>query len=164
MPYLKILIMNKIFLILVIIFMCFWLKKQKMETAKICFNEHCFLAEIAKTKAQRMKGLMFRENLAQDRAMLFVFENTGVHNFWMKNCKIPLDIIWLDEDYKVVAIKANNQPCPATGDCPSIIPTSALSEAMAGKAGVVAKYALEINAGVASQIGLSEGDYFTSFR
>ncbi len=137
-----------IFLISVIIFMCFWLKKQKMETAKICFNEHCFLAEIAKTKAQRMKGLMFRENLAQDRAMLFVFENTGVHNFWMKNCKIPLDIIWLDEEYRVVAKKENCQPC-TKGDCPSIQP------------GVSAKYVLEISAGLASQIGLTEGSYLS---
>lgn len=137
-----------IFLILIIIFMCFWLKKQKMETAKICFNEHCFLAEIAKTKAQRAKGLMFRENLAQDRAMLFVFEKPGFYNFWMKNCKIPLDIIWLDENYKVKAIKANNQPC-TKGDCPSIQP------------GISAKYVLEISAGLASQIGLTEGSYFT---
>ena len=90
---------------------------------------------------------MFRDSMAEDKAMLFVFEKPGVYNFWMKNCKIPLDIIWLDENYKVVAISPNNQPCGA-GDCPSIL-------------GVFAKYVLEINAGLASKIGLSEGDFLT---
>ncbi len=137
-----------ILLILSIIFMVFWFSKQKMETVKICFSDHCFIAEVAKTKAQRTKGLMFRENLPSNRAMLFVFEQPGIHNFWMKNCQIPLDIIWLDENYKVVAIKANNQPC-VKGDCPSI------------QSNVLAKYALEISAGLASQIGLAEGSYFT---
>jgi len=136
-----------IFLILAGIFMFFWLKKQKMEIMQICFNEQCFLAEIAKTKAQRTKGLMFRDSMAEDKAMLFVFEKPGVYNFWMKNCKIPLDIIWLDENYKVVAISPNNQPC-GVDDCPSI-------------PGVFAKYVLEINAGLASKIGLSEGDFLT---
>lgn len=141
--------------------MVLWFLKNKMEIAKVCFDEHCFLAEVAKTKAQRTKGLMFRENLAQDRAMLFVFENTGVHNFWMKNCKIPLDIVWLDENYRVVAISPNNQPC-GKEECPSISPASGrLRRPMAGEAGVLAKYVLEISAGLASQIGLEEGSYFS---
>ncbi len=137
-----------ILLILIIVFMCFWFLKNKMKIVKICFNEHCFLAEVAKTKAQRTKGLMFRESLASDRAIFFVFEEPGFYNFWMKNCKIPLDIIWLDENQKVVAIKSNCQPC-GKGDCPSIQP------------GVSAKYVLEIKAGLASQIGLVENSTFS---
>ena len=142
-------------LIIISLFMAFWFKKEKtetMETKTLCFNEHCFLAQVAKTKAQRTKGLMFREKLTDNEAMLFVFETSGVHNFWMKNCKIALDIIWLDENYKVMAIKPNNQPCSATGECPSIV------------ANVVAKYALEINAGLVQKIGLIEGSYFNSFN
>lgn len=127
----------------------FHLLNKNMETMKICFNEHCFLAQVAKTKEQRAKGLMFRENLADNEAMLFVFENIGLHSFWMKNCKIPLDIIWLDENYKVVAIKPNNQPCPVVGDCVSISPNA------------VTKYVLEIKAGLASQLGLDENSTFT---
>ncbi len=145
--------MNKIFFIIiillaVIIFVGFWLNKN-METIKMCFNENCFIAEVAKNKADRTRGLMFRESLANDGAMLFVFPDVGLHNFWMKNCLIPLDIIWLDENYKVVAIKPNNQPCPKTGDCPSITP------------GVVVKYALEINAGFSSQLNLAIGSQST---
>lgn len=131
--------------------MGFYLQKQKNQQEpliKICFNNQCFLAEVVKTPAQRAKGLMFRESLEKDKAMLFVFEELGVHSFWMKNCKIPLDIIWLDENYKVIAIMPNNQPCLVLGDCPSINP------------GVLAKYVLEINAGLAEKTGLSLNSYF----
>ncbi|MDD5433132.1 MAG: DUF192 domain-containing protein [Candidatus Pacebacteria bacterium] len=119
-----------------------------METTKVCYGEHCFIAETAKTQAQRVRGLMFRKSLAKDRAMFFVFDSPGVHNFWMKNCLIPLDIIFLDENYKVVAIKPNNQPCQEGEECLSINPN------------VLAKYVLEINAGLASQIGLVVGSQF----
>lgn len=157
--------------ILLILTMVFWLKKdqfswpgKKMETAKVCFvkpeissgehnpelssGEHCFLAEVASTETQRAKGLMFRENLPKDKAMLFVFLEKGVYNFWMKNCKIPLDIIFLDENKRVVAIKENCQPC-GKEDCPSIQP------------GVLAKYVLEISAGLADEMGLAENAHLT---
>jgi len=149
------LILGVVVFLILVVFMGFWFMKsqtswlnKKMEIVKICFKENCFLAQVAKTKAQRIRGLMFRESLGNNEAMLFVSASGGVHSFWMKNCKIPLDIIWLDENYKVVAIKANNQPCPETGECLSINPN------------VVAKYALEINAGLANQLGIEEGDYF----
>jgi len=129
---------------------------KEMEVIKICFNRSednpsgdCFTSEVARAQAEREKGLMFRQSLALDGAMLFVFPDIGFHNFWMKNCLIPLDIIWLDENYKIVALVPNNQPCPQTGECPSIDP------------GVTAKYVLEINAGLARKIGLSQGSYFT---
>ncbi|MDD5738469.1 MAG: DUF192 domain-containing protein [Candidatus Pacebacteria bacterium] len=144
-----------IILLAIIIFMGFWFKKNKMEITKICFGQNCFIAEIAKTQAQREKGLMFRENLASDGAMLFVFEKPGIYNFWMKNCLVPLDIIWLDENYKVVAIKDNCQPCQEGEQCLSIGPS--FTNASAGEV----KYVLEINAGLASKIGLSENSVFT---
>ena len=136
-----------IILIGVALFLNFYFNK-KMEVVKVCFKENCFLAQVAKTKTERTRGLMFRESLENNEAMLFVFEQPSVHSFWMKNCQISLDIVWLDENYKVVAIKANNQPCPEKGECQSINPN------------VVAKYALEINAGLANQLGIEEEDYF----
>lgn len=78
----------------------------------------------------------------------------------MKNCKIPLDIIWLDENYKVVAISPNNQPCKEGEECPSIGPAFASPLSLRATAGE-AKYVLEINAGLAGQIGLAEGSYLT---
>lgn len=141
--------------VLIITFAGFWFNKNKMEITRVCFKENCFIAEVAKTQADRTRGLMFKEGLALDGAMLFVFDIPGLYSFWMKNCLIPLDIIWLDENYKVVAISPNNQPCkgrtsPELAEgCPSINPN------------VLAKYVLEINAGLASKIGLVEGGYLT---
>jgi uncharacterized protein len=138
-----------IILIAIFLSLLFWFNRRDMRTTEACFKEHCFIAEVAKTQAQRSQGLMFRKSLWSNGAMLFVFDTSGVHSFWMKNCLIPLDIIWLDDDYKVVAIKPNNKPCPAEGPCPSINPN------------VLASYVLEINAGLSSKMGLKEGDYFS---
>lgn len=133
---------------IILVLMLSWFLNRKKETVRVCFNERCFLAEVARTESQRIKGLMFRKSLAKDKAMLFVFENPSIHNFWMKNCRIPLDIIWLDEDFRVAGISPNNQPCALSGDCPRIW-------------GVLAKYALEINAGLAAEIGISQGSHFS---
>ena len=53
------------------------------------------LAEVVDTPAKRASGLMFRDRLAPDRGMLFVFEEAGAWSFWMKNTMIALDILWL---------------------------------------------------------------------
>ena len=50
---------------------------------------------------------MDRKYLAQDSGMLFVFEKEGIYNFWMKNTLIPLDIIWIDGNNKIIFIKEN---------------------------------------------------------
>ena len=89
---------------------------------------------------------MFRKSLDYNKGMLFVFENVSEHNFWMKNTLIPLDIIWIDENNKVVFIKENAQPCKG-GLCESI------------RSGKKAKYVLEINTGICSSLGLEAGDF-----
>lgn len=53
-------------------------------------------AELADTALKRAQGLMFREHIADDRGMLFIFGDAQPWTFWMKNTKIPLDIIWMD--------------------------------------------------------------------
>jgi uncharacterized membrane protein (UPF0127 family) len=103
---------------------------------KICFNETCVNAEIVDSEASRAQGLMFREVLPEKSGMLFIFPGDGVYSFWMKNTLIPLDIIWLDKDFKVVHIKSFIPPC-RTFDCPSYNP------------GLEARYVLEVNAGFA---------------
>jgi hypothetical protein len=86
----------------------------------------------------RAMGLMFRPSLAADRGLLFVFPNLDFHPFWMKNCKFPIDILWLDERQKVVYVSANTPPCKAD-PCPVYEPMQR------------ALYVVELNAGQAAR-------------
>lgn len=118
---------------------------------QVCFKEHCFFVELAKTEEARAQGFMFRKSLDKDKGMLFIFNQEGVYPFWMKNTIIPLDIIWLSKDSKIVFISKSAQPClPAQADtkssCTGINPE------------VNAQYVLEINAGVSDELGLNVGD------
>ena len=112
------------------------------------FEGNRFHVELATTPEERARGLMFREHLDPDKGMLFIFEDEGLHPFWMKNTLIPLDIIWIDEAEKVVFISKNTQPCEQ-GPCPIIDP------------GEKAKYVLEVCGGTADKIGLTVGDRLT---
>jgi uncharacterized membrane protein (UPF0127 family) len=67
--------------------------------------------EVMVEDADRAMGLMFRPSLAKDRAMLFVFDVADFHGIWMKNCKFPIDIVWLDEAKKVVHVAESVPPC-----------------------------------------------------
>ncbi len=111
---------------------------------KVCFQGFCFQAEVAKNRFTIAKGLMFRKGLAENEEMLFVFNQEGIHSFWMKNTLIPLDIIWLDKDKKVVEITKNAQSCQSR-KCQSY------------RNQQPAKYVLEINAGLAEKINLNIG-------
>ena len=101
--------------------------------------------ELATDPATRAQGLMYRDRLREGTGMLFFFPETAVEPFWMKNTLIPLDIIWIDEQRRVVHVKHDVPPCK-TDPCPSHDP------------GVPARYVLEVAAGVARREGLREGD------
>jgi uncharacterized membrane protein (UPF0127 family) len=103
-----------------------------------------FTLEIARSDAERARGYMGREVGARE-GMLFVFEESGRHSFWMKNCVVPLDIVWLDPAFRVVEVAAQQPPCPADGTCPSIVPLRP------------ARYAVELAAGRARAHGLRPG-------
>ncbi len=64
-----------------------------------------FYCEIADTQDEIQLGLMYREELSYDRGMLFMFNTTKTRCFWMKNCLIPLDMIFIDEDFVVINIQ-----------------------------------------------------------
>jgi uncharacterized membrane protein (UPF0127 family) len=100
--------------------------------------------EMAADDATRQQGLMFRDQLAQDRGMLFLFPRNGNYPFWMKNTLIPLDMIWIDEQKRIVHIAHDVPPCIAD-PCPSV-PTEG-----------EARYVLEVGAGVAARHGLANG-------
>ena len=89
--------------------------------------------EVMVKDEDRMMGLMFRPSLPLDRGMLFLFEQPGKHTIWMKNCRFPIDILWLDETRRVVHLEEAVPPCKAD-PCPVYAP---LREAA---------YVLELNA------------------
>ena len=66
--------------------------------------------EIARTEDERNRGLMFRRGLEDGHGMLFVFERPQVLKFWMKDVLIPLDMIFIDENYQVVDIEESAEP------------------------------------------------------
>ena len=105
-----------------------------------------FSLEIAATDRERQLGYMFRENVPAQEGMLFLFAATELHGIWMKNCRVALDIIWLDEDFRVVSIVAQAQPCAADGRCPSMQPLQP------------SRFVLEIAAGRAAEENLAPGD------
>jgi uncharacterized membrane protein (UPF0127 family) len=102
-------------------------------------------AEVADTPASREKGLMFRDRLAEDAGMLFIFQQAAPHQFWMKNCKFPIDIIWLNDKKEIVFISENTPPCKSD-PCPLYGPTT-------GRA----IYAIEVVAGLAQKEKLKMG-------
>ncbi len=97
--------------------------------------------EVAKTPAQRAKGLMFRGSLPDDRGMIFVFPKEAAYRFWMKNTQIPLDIIFVSRYMKVVELVENAMPFS--------------EETRGGNADSL--YVIEINGGLASEYGIKEG-------
>ena len=101
--------------------------------------------EIADTDDKRQRGLMFRKELAPTDGMVFIFDEKGFYPFWMKNCFISLDMIWVDEAFKVVSIAPSVPPCKAD-PCPNFSPTAD------------ALYVVETVSGFAKQHGVKVGD------
>jgi uncharacterized membrane protein (UPF0127 family) len=92
--------------------------------------------EVMVKDEDRAMGLMFRPSLAEDRGLLFLFESLDFHGIWMKNCKFPIDILWLDADKKIVHVQESAAPC-AKEPCPVYSPLRRAS------------FVVELNAGQA---------------
>lgn len=100
------------------------------------------MVEVADEPSERSAGLANRETLATNSGMLFVFKTNDYYCFWMKDTKIPLDMIWLDESKKVVDVRTNVQPeSYPESFCP----------------GQKARYVLELNAGSVNDLGIGLG-------
>lgn len=103
---------------------------------------HVFKSEIARTSAEQAKGLMFRTEIGDDEGMIFVRNPPDVASFWMRNTVIPLDIIFIGLDRRIINIAANAKPYDET-------PLSAAGPTLA---------VLEINGGLAAKLGIKPGD------
>lgn len=100
--------------------------------------------EVMVSDQDRAMGLMFRPSLPEDKGMLFLFERADFHGIWMKNCRFPIDILWLDEDHRIVHVAEDVPPCEAD-PCPVYEPLRR------------ARYVLELNAGQARREGAAVG-------
>lgn len=103
-------------------------------------GERSFTVEVADEPAERTAGLMFRQSMPDDRGMLFVFEETRQLGFWMKNTPMPLDLLFIGPDGRVK----------------EIVPGEPYSEA-AISPGEPVRYVLELKAGTAARLGISDG-------
>ena len=97
-----------------------------------------YKVEVARTPEEQAQGLMFRESLPEKTGMMFLFPERGVHRFWMKNTMIPLDMIWMDPDGKVLFVSADTPPCKAD-PCPSYGPETSIASVLEIAAGKAAK-------------------------
>jgi len=107
-------------------------------------------AEVADTPDKRAKGLMYRSAMKSDQGMLFLFPELGYWTFWMKNTKIPLDILWLDNTGTIIHIESNVPICTRADDhCPRYYSYKQSWQV------------LELNAGMAEKLQLMPGNRLT---
>ena len=103
---------------------------------------HHFTVDVMRTRDELERGLMFRRQLGADRGMLFDFGSPQPVSMWMKNTYLPLDMVFIAADGRVVSVKTDAEP---------------LSETIIPSGGDVLGV-LEVNAGTAARIGVKAGD------
>jgi len=104
-------------------------------------------AETAVDTRDMMRGLMFRASMPADHGMLFVHPVSGLYSYWMYQTYIPLDMIWMDENHKIVEVVESAPPCQtAASKCPRFGGHEA------------ARFVLELNGGLIRKFGLKSGD------
>ena len=104
-----------------------------------------YVVEIADDDAERARGLMFRDAMEEGRGMLFIHEAQEPLAYWMKNTRIPLDILYFDDARRLVSQRRGVPPCSLGDGCPNY------------PSGAPARYVLELNAGQAERLGLQDG-------
>ena len=116
--------------------------EQVVVTVRSASGVHRFVAEVARTRAEQARGLMQRQSLAPDRAMLFPYQPAEPASFWMKDTLIPLDILFIRPDGTIARIAADTVPL-SLEPVPSLEPVAAV---------------LELAGGRASELGIRPGD------
>ncbi|MFH0820710.1 MAG: DUF192 domain-containing protein [Candidatus Peregrinibacteria bacterium] len=110
-------------------------------------TEHRLRVSLASTPDERAMGLMFVKKLSKNGGKLFIFDQPEVVSFWMKNTRIPLDMIFIGEDYKIKSIVHDVPPCPKGTEACTTYPSTE-----------PVKYVLEVEAGYAEKHQIQVGD------
>jgi len=118
-----------------------------MRTVKLP-NGQKIRAEVEISPIDMQKGMMFRDALPRGRGMLFIHEKPGLYPYWMYQVRIPLDMIWMDANHRIVEISADTPPCKTkASQCPNY------------GGHQQAQYVLELGGGEAKRLGLQVGDF-----
>ena len=119
-------------------------KHQAPELFQVQIDEHVFHVELADTAASQQQGLSGRNSLPGDGGMLFVFDKPSIVKMWMKDCKIPLDVLFFDQKGQFINYHSMDVPGPNQPDRDLRVYAS----------DKIAKYALELRAGTAEKLNL----------
>ena len=110
---------------------------------KLKMDNKIIWAEVAESAQARTQGLSGRKSLAPNKGLLFIFSTPGYYRFWMKEMNFPIDIVWLDQNWRIVDLTENLSPVSYPQTFTSIDP---------------AQYVLELKAGQSKNLGLKIGD------
>jgi uncharacterized protein len=133
--------MKNIFLLFFLMIFIVSCETNSIPNVEIKINKKIYSFEVAATEKARQKGLMYRKSMGKDKGMLFVYEKKEILYYYMKNTFIPLDIAFIDDEYKIVDIQ-KMEPLDETT-------IESKDKAM---------YALETNRGFFDRVGLKIGD------
>ncbi len=126
--------------------------EEGMILEEVSLNGHSVTMELALTPEERATGLMGRKSMADDEGMLFVYPDTEPYpkevSFWMKDCLIPIDVIFLSRKGEIVSLHEMEPPESGTPD----------DELKAYPSGGAVQFAIELRGGLAGELGLVEGD------
>lgn len=116
---------------------------ERNKSPQLTVNDTQISIEVAQTDEQRQSGLCCRDELPDNSGMLFIYEKEDDYRFWMKDTRIPLDIVWINTDKKIVHIEEGVEPSSYPASFGSPVP---------------AQYVLELNAGYARLNNINVGD------
>ena len=114
---------------------------EQLSKVKMQIKGETFTVEVARTPEEQQKGYMFRKQLGNREAMIFVYTKDEQLSFWMKNTEIPLSIAFLDQNGTIIQIE-NMKPFD-----PTVI-----------RSRISVRYALEVKQGILQTLGVKEGD------
>ena len=109
MAMMELIVISLVAILLVILFFNFY--KPEYQTVKVKVGNYTVTADLADTIPKKIKGLMGRKSLPENRGMLFIFGDNSKPSFWMMNMSIPIDMIWIGSDGKVTHTVKDAQPC-----------------------------------------------------
>lgn len=118
-------------------------KTEKTPVPRAFLGGEALVLEIADTDALHTRGLSGHKPLAENEGMLFVFPKDGLYGFWMKDMLFPLDILWLDSEYRIIDVREGATP----ESYPQIFTPS-----------TPARYVLELSSGFFSKHKLKNGN------